>query len=506
MISLGSHLQVDSRFQRSSTFKIDPCSFLDPTHAFYVHGGQCFDAVFNAFDEIARNDVALRDRYGDRVARWMEEETSGYMQRLFPPANIFRNACFPDPDNPRGETEADVVVVWGPFLVVAEAKGKKVPREALRGSRTKLRNSLTANVQDAFYQARRVVRILDRDGSIRFKERHTGRSVEVTQEQLRRVMPISVTLQHLSGLPTQLAITQQLGLFKGNAYPWSVSIDDLDVITRFSGSPDAFLHYIERRTAHQHVEISVSGDELDIFGHYLDNRLHPSIYEERPEIAEHEGPRLLSFDGGEERFEPFYVAEWDGKPPPDEVPQLQVPSQISEILNELRARTDDGARWISFALLGLSASALAKLNAGVRDLREVKAPGRQMRRATAKEGDVVINVTVHDGLDEGTFRRNALFRTSLEQYAAKARASVTIGINQCDESKPFDIALWSEGAWEKDETMEQLLAADRARPRTMQLLRKGKKPGRNDPCPCGSGRKLKHCCLNRLAFKCQPLR
>lgn len=482
-----------------------PLFFLDPTHAFFVHGGQCFDAVFNAFDEIVRNDVALRDRYGDRVARWMEEETSGYMQRLFPPANIFRNVCFPDPDNPRGETEADVVVVWGPFLVVAEAKGKKVPREALRGSRTKLRNSLTANVQDAFYQARRVVRILERDGRIRFKERHTGRSVEVTQEQLRRVMPISVTLQHLSGLPTQLAITQQLGLFKGNAYPWSVSIDDLDVITRFSGSPDAFLHYIERRTAHQHVEISVSGDELDIFGHYLDNRLHPSIYEERPEIAEHEGPRLLSFDGGEERFEPFYIAEWYGKPPPDEVPKLQVPSQISEILNELRARTDDGARWISFALLGLSPSALAKLNAGIRDLRKVKAPGRQMPRATAKEGDVVINVIVHDGLDEGTFRRNALFRTSLEQYAAKASTSVTIGINQRDESKPFDIALWSEGAWEKDETMEQLLAADRARPRTMQLLRKGKKPGRNDPCPCGSGRKLKHCCINRLTFKHQPL-
>ena len=22
------------------------------------------------------------------------------------------------------------------------------------------------------------------------------------------------------------------------------------------------------------------------------------------------------------------------------------------------------------------------------------------------------------------------------------------------------------------------------------------KPGRNDPCPCGSGRKYKHCCLN----------
>lgn len=26
-------------------------------------------------------------------------------------------------------------------------------------------------------------------------------------------------------------------------------------------------------------------------------------------------------------------------------------------------------------------------------------------------------------------------------------------------------------------------------------------PGRNDPCPCGSGRKHKHCCLDRLGHR-----
>ena len=27
-----------------------------------------------------------------------------------------------------------------------------------------------------------------------------------------------------------------------------------------------------------------------------------------------------------------------------------------------------------------------------------------------------------------------------------------------------------------------------------QPVKKGKKPGRNDPCPCGSGKKYKKCC------------
>ncbi|HVG94797.1 MAG TPA: SEC-C metal-binding domain-containing protein [Planctomycetota bacterium] len=36
---------------------------------------------------------------------------------------------------------------------------------------------------------------------------------------------------------------------------------------------------------------------------------------------------------------------------------------------------------------------------------------------------------------------------------------------------------------------------DRAEGKTPTLVRPGPKIGRNDPCPCGSGKKYKHCCL-----------
>jgi uncharacterized protein len=37
---------------------------------------------------------------------------------------------------------------------------------------------------------------------------------------------------------------------------------------------------------------------------------------------------------------------------------------------------------------------------------------------------------------------------------------------------------------------------EQRRPDAAPYVRKGKKVGRNDPCPCGSGRKYKHCCLH----------
>jgi len=30
------------------------------------------------------------------------------------------------------------------------------------------------------------------------------------------------------------------------------------------------------------------------------------------------------------------------------------------------------------------------------------------------------------------------------------------------------------------------------------LVRRGKKVGRNDKCPCNSGKKYKHCCLTKI--------
>jgi hypothetical protein len=422
------------------------------------------------------------------------------MKRLFPVAVVIRSACFPDPDNAGGETEADVVVAWGPFLVICEAKGKRIANDAMRGNREKLKRTIRENIQDAFIQSRRVVRILERDGKIQFKEKATGRLIEVKQDSLRRVMSISVTLQHFMGIPTQLAVTQGLGLFKGNAYPWSVSIDDLDVITRFSGSPDVFLHYIERRIAHQKCNVDFHGDELDIFGHYLDNRLHPSLYEGRKDIEEHTGKNCISFQGGEERFAPFYMSEWTGEPPPSSKVEIKVPPEIQNVLNELRNRYDDGSRWIAFALLGLSPIALDHLAVSLQDLRTIPTVGQRINRITVLDGDIVINVMAQSGLAKVDFLKNVTMRSSIEHYRRKPNATITFGIDQREAVKAFEFALWIDKPWQRNQLMDKLVAEDHEKPRVVQVPSNAKKRGRNDQCPCGSGKKFKKCCIGRMIF------
>lgn len=47
------------------------------------------------------------------------------------------------------------------------------------------------------------------------------------------------------------------------------------------------------------------------------------------------------------------------------------------------------------------------------------------------------------------------------------------------------------------EQLERLLRAQKKRPMTREY----RKIGRNDECPCGSGKKYKHCCLSSAKYE-----
>ena len=57
----------------------------------------------------------------------------------------------------------------------------------------------------------------------------------------------------------------------------------------------------------------------------------------------------------------------------------------------------------------------------------------------------------------------------------------------------YDLPMWDDIF--DAETKHKLYLEQKA----SGTVRIGKKIGRNDPCPCGSGKKYKHCCMNKTA-------
>lgn len=465
---------------------------------FICLGSSILDALFDAFDTLTRSHLPFRDkRYIPAMSAWMETETREFLRRLFPEASVYHQLTYPDPDKPPGsEAELDVAVAWGPFLVLVEVKGKQFRPRSRLGDPARLRDDLKDNIEEAFEQATRTMRFLNANPSATFTEKGTGRHLVVRSEELRRIFPISVTLHHFGGLATQLALLKRIGLFKDSAYPWSVSLADLDVITRFAGSPDVFLHYVQRRLDLQRSEKNVGGDELDVFGLYLDSRLHPSQFWESKEADGREFT-MMRLDGGSARFDEWFQAEESGDATRPEV-KLELPPRVTELLAGLRLRADNGSRWIAFAVLGLSSDGIGQLEANLAKLRNSAPIAGKFSRMTFRDSDVVVSLIMGFRCNRDDLHRQTGFRAAVEKYRLKAPMSLAFGFEFLQPDHPFESAVWVEGPWVTEEVMETALREEKPRAVPNQQM-----PGRNDPCICGSGKKFKKCCIDRVKV-CSP--
>ncbi len=469
-----------------------PVYFLSENRVLVSDLSSAFDAVFEAFDDVTRSDSSnFRDAiYVKEMASWMENEVSSYLLRIFPQGNVFLNLTYPDPDNPGGETELDGAVLWGPFLILVEIKGTQFSESARHGNPSKLRKDFKKSIGDAFDQTIRANRYISSKSPVVFREKGTTRQLVVKNEDIRRIYPVSVTLHHFGGMATQLSMVSRLGLFKEGTYPWSLSLSDLDIVTRFSGSPDVFLHYAQRRIELQESQEQILGDELDVFGQYLDDRLHPSnIWGREPEKGITK--RLFHFGGGSERFDEWYQAQSGLIEKAPDI-RLDVPPLFLEILLELRRLNDDGARWIAFALLGLSNAAVSGLVEAVENVKKNRVGDGRVGRATFVEGDLVVSILGGVDIPESELRKQVISRCTKEKYRLKKYSSIALGMRVDDILKPFAFACWLEGPWEENAELQE--AIDKERPK---LLPGTALPGRNDRCPCGSRKKFKKCCINK---------
>ncbi|HAW19790.1 MAG TPA: hypothetical protein DCX14_06370 [Flavobacteriales bacterium] len=490
---IGLTQESINAFDEVNAVRKSPTFFTASDRFIFFDLSSVYDALLNAFDTLARKDQKFKDsRYVKHTAEWMENETASHLQRVFPKSTVYKNLKYPDPDNPGGETELDVAVHWGPFLLLGEVKGTQFRDRSRLGAASQLRTDLERSIGAAFSQASRAQTFIESAESVEFTEKDTGRVLVIRKEQLRRIFPLSITLHHFGGIATQLAQLKKIGLFKGSSYPWSVSLSDLELITSFVEEPDIFLHYIQRRIELQKSEKNIHGDEIDTFGIYLDNRLNPDeLWNMKTDHGE--DLSMIALTGGSARFDEWHQAKEKGNLEAASIIGLNLPDEFMNIIQELRNRSEDSSRWIAFALLGLSNDGIAQFIGDLSHLRDEAQADRRVRRVTFKDGNLTVSILVTRGATPNELQKQTVFRASLEKYRHRTNASVAIGIDAGNSNRPFDYAMWEEGEWEHEETMEKVLDSD-----NRSFIPKSKLPGRNEPCICGSGRKFKKCCLDRI--------
>lgn len=463
--------------------------------------GHTFDRIWAMFDATAMSDSTVANRYQRHRKEWLETHAVEYLERLFPHSAVLREALYPDPENPGGQTELDTLVVWGPFVLLVECKAKQFRLDAQLqrnadgtfGNAARLRSDLKANIEDAFHQTQRALRYIEESETPVFTEKSTGRTIPIKKGTWTRVYPITLSLLSMADIANYRPALRELGLFKSGVFPLALAASELDIITQFCEVPEVFLHYAERRQVLSKLPYDVLSDELDIFGAYLQARL-------REEVFTHEAqPLLVMLTGWTDKFDRWmHYQRGDIREKPDI--RLNVPEEISAILHELRQRRDESARWISFGLLDLPDGLLHQIAAAFRDMHQ-DPPGDDYRCAQFFETQSKIMIILISTLRKprAELYEHLQMRAVFEQYQSRAIRCLAFGIYLPDRGQPFDCAFWREGEWTYNAELEEKMAE---MPKRHLLNRKKlnvRIPGRNEPCFCGSGKKYKKCCLNRIS-------
>jgi len=479
------------RIPEPSFVRERPLFVLPDRRVLVVDVSSALDALWDAFEKSAREDAAFYSReYQRRAAKWVEQRAVTHLARIFPASGLYRTLDYADPTASGGaNAELDAAVVWGPFLILVEAKAKQFRLSGQLGRVGHLQSDIKDNVEEAFKQAQRALLYVNSAERPVFKERGSGRTLAIDKSRLKRVYLLTVSLHRISTVTAQLAALKPLGLFRDDEYPFAIGEADFEVVAEHCPGPDVFLHYIERRLELHRVKPKVSADELDLFAAYLDTRfLGGRLWGAFGEV------NGISLDGYADVFDRWAQHRWLGTGALPEI-RLRAPDEILAVLAQLRQDTTDDARWIAFRLLNLARATLETLADAFRVLWGAPLGPDMGRTCVVCEGDMVVCVCVARGCSPVALRAQLEQSVSTEKYRRRASIALGFGVALEDLSRPFQVALLREGDWKPAAQMDALIEeAPLVSPFPGTKL-----PGRNEPCFCGSKQKFKRCCASRVA-------
>ena len=319
----------------------------------------------------------------------------------------------------------------------------------------------------------------------------------VRRSKYRVMLPVGLTVESFSPFSTYCKDLPQIEPLLGKHAFISMSIDDLFVLKRFLPTPGSFAHYMEVRQAVAGIRRAHLFDEVDHLGAYLKkNRFDQDIAEQMKGGT----TNMLIWDGMSDIVDKSFEGEdWESSA----FPTQSFPNEVLNLLEALDATRARG--WLSAEshIRDLGDEGRKNLATMLSDLRQSLAWHAARYFVLLGDGKpLFVWLQQHDQQIDWTKVNDKASAASLAVKASKVIGVVAAvspdGTYQRAQS--FEVHIPKERTEENAHIYEDALrmshpsrAVALNQPKVATPVGKTNKPGRNDPCPCGSGAKFKRC-------------
>jgi len=404
---------------------------------------QNLPSIFENFltnEKIANSKVW--QRYKENKSNFTEDKVKECLARIFPEDDINNNLFFEE----NGKMfEVDHIIPYCNNIIIIESKSGNFSHSAKRGGIKRIKTDLSRLICDAHDQALRVKNYISSNTIAEFHRPNERSTLKIQAKKNTIFILINVTLEHLYSFSSNLKHLEKLGIFSTFDYPWSVSLFELDLISKYLKSPAIFIHYIERRLKVQDQNNFSTYDELSYLGLYLEKG---NFF-----FFTKEGKKFDSI-----AIDPNYLSEFDdhyllGK----DAPKLIIEDEIKKIINELEELRPNNFTEISNFLLDLDHPSRANfIQCLKRIISNTQIDGnRHDFSFIVKPKNIGITVFSQIGR-ENLLNHLSLF-CELKKYQARSDTWLGLGIDVLDPKFFINEFFFDGEKWEKDSEIETTL-------------------------------------------------
>ena len=384
-------------------------------------------------------------------------------------------------------SEIDCLVLFGEYALIFQAKSQRLTLPARKGKLKKLQDDFQRAVQKAYDQAITCAKATQTEG-IRYVC-PDGREPDLSQ--VERVYPICVLADHYPALAMQARSFLNSETNNLIGAPLVCDLFLIDVMSEMLPSPLRFLSYITLR-AQFGGKILVT-NELSAFGYYLGSSLW----------IDDEIDMMMLDDSVASDLDAAMTVRREGLPgeaiPKGILTKLQN-TRLGKIVTEVEHNPNQFAVGMGLSILEMGEDSLRKMSAVLdRMIRHAGSAGKHHDLTLPLEHrNAGLTIHINDLSDQHAadkLRSHMLYR-KYSQRADKwygillspVSGNLRLGV-KVRAPHVFDLELESVTS-----NAAPLQKIDKLRINTAEK----RKIGRNEPCPCRSGKKYKRCCLRSV--------
>ena len=399
--------------------------------------------------------------------------------------------------------ECDGLILFEDWLIVIEVKAGKTSYQAPAQNIDSHVQSINKLLVEPAKQGARFVRCLKEKKTINLYDNKNGNIIDkISIDSFKETIVLAVSLEQLTDFTPQIQHFNLLDLNKQGADILCISIDDLRVYRDVFNGVIEFFHFLkERKKALYNKKLELN-DELDHLGLYIEREFNQ--YHDITESEKFKKSDTIIWHGLRDSIDRYLqLLFFDHKN--TEKPKRYMPFFLKSIINDLEKNRKPGFVELGVIIYSLSCDAKKKINQYLLKVISLQNSDKRVRSACflwgTYQSDLSVSCIIRTpGIDIGFRPIDYVVKNMLIQEKEEA---LLLDISVNETTKVTDVSFkWVRKSNLNDTEMikykKEVAELVNFRFYNVMKQRNGKKIGRNEKCPCGSGKKYKKCHLNNI--------